>query len=656
MRIGPYEVLGELGRGGMGVVYRVRGPDGHDAALKVLVRTDTETIARFERERRLLASLGEEEGFVPLLDAGVSEGGAAWLVMPFLPGGTLRAKLAKGPLGVAETVELGRVLARALGAAHARGIVHRDVKPENILFTAPRGSTPGRALVADLGLAKHFDRTTRGASQSVSLSREGMLRGTAGYMAPEQVSDAKGAGPAADVFALGAVLYECLAGRPAFWGETVVETLARLSAGVPPIERPEVPGWLREVVTRALAPDPRARFADGGALARALDAGGGKRAPRRGLTAALALGVTVAAVLLVAVAFALSAGPREVSPRGPAAPAPRPPEPRSPGPAHALSRRALEKARARDLDGAIADATQAIELDPKDTLAWTTRAAARDDKGDSDGAIDDYTRALELVPELAPAWANRGIAKISKRDFAAAIPDLDRAIELDPGSVVVWIARGSARGKTGDVAGEIADETKALELDPTAAKTWANRGMARFRKGDTASAISDLSRAIELDPTLARAWMSLGSARARSNDMTEAIRDYTKAIELDPKYAPAFLNRGISRGVTGDLKGEIDDETKAIELDPESADAYTDRGVAKGRSGDSDGEIDDYTKAIEIDPRSVLAWKNRGLANYTKTNFKKAVRDLETALQLAPDGPEAATIQRALDLARKRVP
>ena len=96
VKIGPYEVLGELGRGGMGAVYRVRAPDGREVALKVLLKADQRTLAQFERERRLLASLGEKEGFVGLLDAGKSEQGA-WLVMPFVPGGTLRHRLERGP-------------------------------------------------------------------------------------------------------------------------------------------------------------------------------------------------------------------------------------------------------------------------------------------------------------------------------------------------------------------------------------------------------------------------------------------------------------------------------------------------------------------------------------------------------------------------------
>src|SRR5205823_1073109 len=114
------------------------------------------------------------------------------LVMPFLRGGTLRDRLARGPLPVEETVALAIALATALGRAHEGGIVHRDLKPENVLFQEDDAATSrARPLVADLGLAKHFSSDAPGASRSVSLSRGGEMRGTVGYMAPEQMASAK---------------------------------------------------------------------------------------------------------------------------------------------------------------------------------------------------------------------------------------------------------------------------------------------------------------------------------------------------------------------------------------------------------------------------------------------------------------------------------
>src|SRR5262249_2323721 len=152
--------------------------------------------ARFDRERRLLSSLGKAEGFVPLLGAGEDRGNP-YLVMPFLEGGTLRNRLDKEKFSQDEAVALVLRLAKAMGIAHERGIVHRDLKPENILFSGKRDSQEAQAnvplaigrgtpLIADLGLGKHFKRSTAGASQTIMLSKEGQFRGTVGYMAPEQ--------------------------------------------------------------------------------------------------------------------------------------------------------------------------------------------------------------------------------------------------------------------------------------------------------------------------------------------------------------------------------------------------------------------------------------------------------------------------------------
>jgi serine/threonine-protein kinase len=216
VRIGAYDVLKEIGRGGAGVVFRARGPLGEDVAVKVLQKLDAETLKRFERERRLFAGLGLSEGFVPTVESG-DQDGHPFLVMPLVTGGTLRDKLVRGPLGVAGTIALGDALAAALAVAHERGVVHRDLKPENVLFTEQ-----GQPLVADFGMAKHF-----GPEQSAALSRSGVFRGTFGYAPPEQLKDAKSVGPGADVFALGAILYECLAGEPRSWRRTSTSSSSR---------------------------------------------------------------------------------------------------------------------------------------------------------------------------------------------------------------------------------------------------------------------------------------------------------------------------------------------------------------------------------------------------------------------------------------------
>ena len=621
MKIGPHEVLGELGRGGMGSVFRVRTPDGREAALKVLKSVDDGTLARFERERRLLAALGEEQGFVGLLDAGASADGA-WLLMPLVGGGTLRQRLTAGPLGPEETVALGVQLALALGAAHERGIVHRDVKPENVLFTRE-----GRPLVADLGLAKHFDRGAPGASQSLALTRDGALKGTAGYMAPEQLEDAANVGPSADVFALGAVLYECLAGRPAFEGASPFEVFARVSSGsVEPI--PGVPPWLEGIVLRALARDPRERFAHGGSLAGALRgrreplrvaAKPARRAPRR-----IVLALVVGALLVAALVGTRTKAPKPTPPGPHASGAPsRPPAPLASNlAARKLIELALEKERASDWEGVIACATKAIELDPGLAMAWATRGNARSLTGDADGG------------------------------FA----DLSKAIELDPGLALAWAARGSVRGRKGDLDGEIADSTRAIELDPTFVAAWSHRGWARGQKDDWKGAIADETKAIELAPTFAQAWHARGWARGHADDNDGQLADETRAIELDPTIAQAWQNRGAARSKKGDVDGAIADETRAVELDPTMALAWALRAEARDHKGDLEGSIADYTRAIKLEPGTAAPWANRGAARARTGDLAGATSDYNRFLELAPDNPQVPTVRRVLEEIKAKLP
>ena len=658
MKIGPYEVTGELGRGAMGVVYRVRGADGRDAALKLVRGIDEQTFARFDRERRLLESLGESQGFVTLLEAGQSREGA-WLVMPLVAGGTLRKRLEKGPLGVDETVSLGIALARALGAAHERGIIHRDVKPENVLFTAS-----GHPLVADLGLAKHFDRLGPGGSQSVSLTQEGVLKGTAGYAAPEQLEDAANAGPPSDVFAVGAILYECLAGHPAFPGRSVLDVIGRVGEGrIERIGRKDVPAWLDAIVRRSLDPDPRARFESASALASALEKRMATRQPR--LRLAVLLGLVVLA-LGAAVAWRWS-GPsarklleigRERRQRGELDAAIRDLSRAielDPELAPAWTLRGWAREEKDDLDGTILDETRAIELDGRAALAWACRGTARARKGDLNGGIADETKAIELDPALARAWSSRGWARLQTRDFEPAIADLSRALELDPDMPRTWVSRGYARGERGDWVGAIADDTEAIARDPRYTTAWVNRGRAHGEKGDWDEAIADQTRAIELDPKLAAAWVDRGHARGQKGDWDGEIDDETRAIELDPRLPQAWINRGLARGTKGDIDGKIADETRAIEVAPTNAVGWLNRSHSRGEKGDWAGKEADATRALELDPKLAPAWRSRGTARSSLGDFPGAIADLERSLELESEGPQADRARRLIEEARSNL-
>ncbi|HZV00928.1 MAG TPA: serine/threonine-protein kinase, partial [Planctomycetota bacterium] len=269
-RIGPYELRFAIGVGSASVVFKAVAADGSAVAVKVLRPRDRERLRRFEREVRLLAHFTREgKGFIPLLGHGVAAGGT-WLAMPFVAGGTLRDRLERGPLATERAVSVVLTVAKAMARAHEEGITHRDLKPENILFTEE-----GEPLVADLGLA----RPAQGGdmsdwTDSVTVSREGRFMGSAGYAAPEQLDDAHKAGPPADVFALGAILYECVSGIPAIQAPNAIVLAARLAkADHKPlgVVAPEAPPWLVHVVERALSGAESERYRDAGELARALE-------------------------------------------------------------------------------------------------------------------------------------------------------------------------------------------------------------------------------------------------------------------------------------------------------------------------------------------------------------------------------------------------
>jgi serine/threonine protein kinase len=242
VRIGEYEVLERIGEGATGIVYRADG----DVAVKVLRNTDPVVAKRFVREARLAAVI-ESRHLVRILDVG-----DGFFVMPYYPRGSLAAAV---PLPVPELVQVAAEIAQALDALHAAGIVHRDVKPSNVLLG------DGGAVLTDFGLARGVDST--------QLTQDGQLLGTAQYLAPELIQGAV-ATPASDVYAFGCLLYEAATGAPPFAGRSEGEIgYAHL---VEDPARPGLPGELPDAILLGLAKDPRDRPTSATALHRMLRA------------------------------------------------------------------------------------------------------------------------------------------------------------------------------------------------------------------------------------------------------------------------------------------------------------------------------------------------------------------------------------------------
>jgi tetratricopeptide (TPR) repeat protein len=259
---GRFELERLAGRGGMGTVWRARDRSaGGWVALKLLDRTERTNAERFAREASTLASL-EHPAIVRYVAHGAEPDGVRWLAMEWLEGQDLRERLRRGPLGVADASSVVRRAAEGLAAAHARGVLHRDVKPGNLMLV---GGDPHDVRLLDFGLARV--RWDLGAPSG--LTRTGAAIGTPRYMAPEQARGARVVGPAADVFSLGCVLYECLTGEPAFAGEEPIAALAKILLEETPrvSERvPGVPAAIDDLVARMTSKDPSERPADAAAV------------------------------------------------------------------------------------------------------------------------------------------------------------------------------------------------------------------------------------------------------------------------------------------------------------------------------------------------------------------------------------------------------
>src|SRR5579859_2117736 len=258
-----FQILRQAGSGGMGVVYRARDRQhGHDVALKLLTAAEGDYGHRFVQESELLSSL-KHPHIVGYVAHGTTDGGALYLVMPWLEGVDLQTRLRSGPLSVEETLVLARCIADGLGHLHGHGLVHRDLKPSNLFL--PSGRLEDVQLI-DLGIARQ-------STPSRLLTVSGVVMGTPGYIAPEQALERGTISPSADVFALGCVLFECLTGRRLFDGTHVMAVLAKvLVEEAPHVSelRPGIPEALDRLLHRMVSKDPARRPAHGAELARLL--------------------------------------------------------------------------------------------------------------------------------------------------------------------------------------------------------------------------------------------------------------------------------------------------------------------------------------------------------------------------------------------------
>jgi tetratricopeptide (TPR) repeat protein/tRNA A-37 threonylcarbamoyl transferase component Bud32 len=668
-QIDGYEVQTVLGRGGMGVVYRARHLKLNRAvALKMLLSgayAGPQELVRFQREAEAVAGL-RHANIVQVYDIGELHG-RPYFTMEFIEGGSLAESLAGTPQPARHAAVLVAKLAEAVQVAHQGGIIHRDLKPANVLLTVD-----GTPKITDFGLARRFE----GEAQ---LTLSGARIGTPSYMAPEQAAGKVSAvGPAADVYALGAILYEMLTGRPPFRAETVAETERQVIAEEPVSPsrlNPKVPRDLETICLKCLHKDPLRRYATAAALAGDLQRfqrGEAVMARRTGvvelaakwanrhraLTTAIAGGALLSISLLAlgwwivlqrtVVARAVEEDFRQLVQA----------QQRS---SWAEARTALERAKARLGDVGARDRHPKIrqferELDLVTTVDDIrmnrlvessegnrfTRAAAAYEQAFGQASLFDLNEQADVVAArirttgIAPAvvvalddWAGCGVAP-ARREWLSGVaqqvaPDPTR---LQIRDFKLWDDREALERFAKE--SPIADQSVALLINISQQLTSLG--------GD---AIPLLKRLQESHPSDFWANLMLGLALHGKKDFLESIRYYQAAIAIRPNVAVPYGNLGTALTDVGRVDEALEQFRIASRLDPGATVYRYNIALALHGFRRDDESIQELRRILDLDPESARTYSLIGHCLTALNRFDEAIDEHRRAVVLEPNRWEA---------------
>lgn len=620
-----YAIERELGRGGMAKVYLAEERKHRRAvAIKVLRPELAASLGpeRFLREIGIVARLAHPH-VVPLIDSGEADG-LLYYVTPYLRGGSLRDRLLNhGALALDEAIRIAREVGAALDHAHRAGFVHRDVKPENILFA------DGMALLTDFGVARACELVevpVHDAPAHGEVTTPGLVLGTPAYMSPEQAAGDQEIGAASDVYSLGVVVYEMLVGQPPFVGASPQSVMMRHVTEEPRLirtVRPEVPVAVEQAVARALAKDPARRFASPGAFVRAMtdgveaDAAGGiRRALARRATQSIAVLPFVNAspepdneYLSDGITDELIDALTKI------------------GSLRVASRTSVFALKGRSLDvraiGALLGASVVLE-----------------------GSVRRFGGRLRVTAQLTATddgrllWSQRYDRDLE--DVFAVQDELARTIVTTLRAT--WLA-------------DLGDPAPKRGTDNVVAYGLYLRGKwALNQRTDAATheAIAYFERAIVEDPAYALAYTGLADAYAlhvdyrsvRSSDGLERAAHYAReALRLDDALAEAHTSLAWSQFIYyWDWEAAARGFQRALDLDPQYPTAhqwYAFMLVAMGRH--EEALVEGHT-ALELDPGSVSIRRTVGWLYYYARRFERAQHHLRRAIEMNPTSEETYRI------------
>ena len=660
--LGPYRVLEQLGVGGMATVYKAyHAVMDRYVAIKVLpdnLARDPAFRTRFEREARTIARL-EHRHILPVYDV-AEDDGIPYLVMRFTDGGDLSGLIAGGTLGIPRAAALVAQVADALDYAHRQGVIHRDVKPANVLI-----GRDGDALLSDFGIAKIY-------SEAQQLTSEGMMVGTPAYMAPEQLKG-QAVDARTDIYSLGVVLYQALTGECPFVAETplAVAMMHVHNPLRPPRQlNPAIPDALERIILRSMAKSADDRFQTAGAMGQAL------RAAVAGTPATQSLE-------LPAPLAPPAAPPTPLPAQETAAQPPIPPAPPTPIPAPAAPPRRAGTPWLPIAGGLLAlvaivgvvlfalrpgtDTTASTQpgsaatqptsssaalaaLDPAvaDVIA---KAAQQIDAGDMGAAVETLKPALQARPDDPSLLAMRGIANFSNSGPDAARADIDRALSLAPNNPLAYFARGYVNQRTDRPDDAIADYSKAIELDPTFSRAYYQRSILMgYPKNDAASLRRDLDRAIELEPAyvparMDRAWLLYYSAQD-----AQALADLEQVFSTQPGSSAAHRLRALIQARQGKIDDARRDFAAAVAAAPDDGGLRRDEFDFLVRQRDFAPALADASKLVALNEADPESYTLRGFVLHALGRDEQALQDFEKALLIGGNETWPARYGRGLAL------
>jgi eukaryotic-like serine/threonine-protein kinase len=676
-RLGPYEILAPIGAGGMGEVYRARDPRlNREVAIKVLperLANDPQALARFESEARAVAALSHPN-ILAIHDFG-NDHGVSYAVTELLEGETLRSQLKRAGLPWRKAVEIGFAIADGLAAAHSKGIVHRDLKPENLFLT-----TDGRVKILDFGLARWTPSSTSPQTESPTLTQENAILGTAGYMSPEQVRGTP-ADARSDIFSLGCVLYEMVAGRRAFSRETSAQTMAAILETQPPelaSTGKQVPAGLENVIAHCLEKNPLQRFHAahdlGLALRATLDGSESARpvAPLVGPARWIGLGVAGLALAAAGVYwFATRPKPIDSLAVMPFVNVGGDPnaEYLSDGITESLINNLSQLPKLRVVPRTLVSSYKGREADPRKVGQDLHVRAILTGKVVQRGDSLNIQAELVDVGEVSQLWGQRYDRKFAEilavqEEIAKQVSEklrlrttseeqkrlAKRSTESTEAYQFYLKGRYFWNRRTAELL-KRANEyfQRAIDKDPNYGLAYAGlaESYAAFTfygvlppRESCPKAKAAAMQALEIDETLSEAHDALAVVKLTCEwDWPGSEKEFRRALEINPNYGTARMQFGNYLEAVGRVDDAVTEIRRAQEEEPLSLIIGAVLGRVLYEARHYDQAMEQLRKTIEIDPGFVQAHLFLGWVYEQKRMFPEAIAELRQALSGSGGAP-----------------